>query len=276
MHTVHSSYSASLSHDRLQLTELYILELANDEVVRLTSHGSTLSWDSPAQSYIHFPIARGPIRHGLNLEFDTLDITFANMAGELFDKVQKNYLDQVKITIKRIYWSEPEYDVTREMIVFVGTADVEFDRMQLILHCRPLLDSLNLQIPGDTFEEPCNNILFGDTCGLTQSDFLYSGTATGGSTSTLEDSTRGLNYKVDFDGGDEDNPIDVGDTVTGGGGGGTGVVTNIIYLTAETGTIWYVEQAGAQFVDDEVLSSGGDSVTVNGTPATDSVLYRLG
>jgi hypothetical protein len=48
-------------------------------------------------------------------------------------------------------------------------------------------------------------------------------------------------------------------------------------LTPTTGHIWYVELSNPlNFADDEVLSSGGDSVTVNGTPAEDTTLYEQG
>ena len=80
-----------------------------------------------------------------------------------------------------------------------------------------------------------------------------------------------------FDGGDENNPIEIGDTVTGQTGSGTGVVVNIIYLTAATGYLWYVQQTGTQFVDDEELqNAGADAVDCNGAPAEDIEFYKNG
>jgi hypothetical protein len=106
---------------------------------------------------------------------------------------------------------------------------------------------------------------------LNQFDYEYYGTATGGSETTLVDAVRETVYDVDFDGGDSDNPIEIGDTITGQVGAGTAKVLNIIYSTEMTGTIWYAELSGLQFVDDEeIQNTDSDSIIVNGTPAADT------
>ena len=51
---------------------------------------------------------------------------------------------------------------------------------------------------------------------------------------------------------------------------------NIIYETSTTGILWYAKLTGAQFADDDVLSDGVVSVTLNGTPALNDDFYRLG
>ena len=275
MRLVNATFSTAIAEGSLKVTELFILELADGTVYRYTPHSKDIVWDAGSNTYSSITIGRKPIQFTSSFESDTTQIVMGNISGDLYDKVQNNILDSCKVTIKRILWDDT-YASDKEMIIFVGYADIEFDRSLLILNCRPLEDTLNIKIPKHTYQEPCNNTLFDDSCTLVRAIHVYAGVATGGSFTTLIDTTRGSVYKVDFDGGDEGNPIIIGDTVTGGGGGGTGVVVQIVYLTASTGTIWYVEQLGAQFVDDEVLSSGGDSVTVNGTPAVDTLLYIQG
>ena len=258
------------------MCELFTVELANGSTFYYTNHDADLEWDSPSQTYTSIPIAMGDFRWGLNLEIDTVDIQIANISGDFYDKLQKNYLDGVLVTIKRIHWKSSFGTDESITIIPQGNADVEFDRIQATFHVRPPMDTLNIQVPAHTYQEPCNHRLYDPTCLLTQANFLYSGTATGGTVSTLVDTTRGLVYSVAFDVGDEDNPIEVGDALSGGVGAGTGICVNIIYSTATTGTIWYAEQGGVQFVDDEVLTGGGNVVTVNGTPAENTTLYELG
>jgi hypothetical protein len=77
----------------------------------------------------------------------------------------------------------------------------------------------------------------------------------------------GLSYAVAFDAGDETNPIEAGDTLAGDHATpGKAVCIAIDYATATTGTITYVGTTH-QFIDDEVITGGGNTVTVDGTPA---------
>jgi hypothetical protein len=199
-----------------------------------------------------------------------------NISGDLYSSVQNNSLEGAKVTIKRILWDD-SYAADKEIIIFKGFADIEFNRQVLVLSCRPVADLMNIKIPRHLFQEPCNFGLFETGCSLVQGNFVYAGIASGGSETTVEDVTRGIVYKAAFTGGDESNPIEIGDTVTGQTGAGTGVIIQIVYLTAATGFVWYVEQAGAQYIDtEEIQNPGADAVDISGAPAEDTTFYELG
>ena len=72
-------------------------------------------------------------------------------------------------------------------------------------------------------------------------------------------------YTVAFDAGDEINPIEIGDNLTGSVAGAA-LCYAIDYLTAATGPITYIGTS-SQFVNNEVITGGGNTVTVDGTPA---------
>ena len=77
----------------------------------------------------------------------------------------------------------------------------------------------------------------------------------------------GESYTVAFDNGDSSNPIEPGDNLLGDDATpGIGLCVAIEYLTAATGTITYVG-CSHQFVNGEVITGGGNTVDVNGTPA---------
>ena len=77
----------------------------------------------------------------------------------------------------------------------------------------------------------------------------------------------GESYTVAFDAGDETNPIEAGDNLLGDDGTpGVALCYAIEYTTAMTGTITYVGMSH-QFVNNEVITGGGNTVTVDGTPA---------
>jgi len=108
--------------------------------------------------------------------------------------------------------------------------------------------------------------------------YRYRGAATadGGDNFTVTDTTAGIVYKVAFDAASAVQ-IAIGAALNGGIGGGAGLCVNIVYDTATTGNIWFVEQAGALFIDDEVVDDGGgNTITLNGAPAEDVTFYELG
>jgi SPP1 family predicted phage head-tail adaptor len=73
-------------------------------------------------------------------------------------------------------------------------------------------------------------------------------------------------WKVAFDGADSSNPIEKGDALTGNDTTpGDALCSKIRYDSAAAGTIWYTEMTH-QFVNNEVITGGGNTVTVNGTP----------
>jgi len=76
----------------------------------------------------------------------------------------------------------------------------------------------------------------------------------------------GESYTVAFDAGDETNPIEVGDNLLGDHATpGKGLCYAIEYLTAATGTITYIGMSH-QFINDEIITGGGNTVVVDGTP----------
>lgn len=279
MFTVSAAYSAAIALGKVRLCELVDVELANGTTYRYTNHPKDLTWNAGGDTYSGGILPekyRGAITHNTSGGFDECEIALAGITGDLVDQVKSNILEASKIKIRQIRW-DTAYAADEEVVKMYGTPDVGFNTKSLQLRIVSILDSLNIQVPRHTYQPTCNNYLFDETCGLTRADYAYSGTATDGSTTTMIDVAAGTLYTVDFDAGDETNPIERGETVTGGVNAYTAVIVQIVYLTATTGTIWYLELSNAaNFNNNEVLSSGGDSVTVNGTAAEDRSFYRAG
>lgn len=278
MHSVSSAYSAAIAEGKVRLCELVDVELNSGTVYRYTNHPRDIIWNAASDTYsaVLPQDYRGPITHNTTGGYDECEIHLGNLSGDLYDKIKANILEAAVITIKQIRW-DASYAADEEVTMMVGIPDVGFNTQQLSLRIVAILDSLNIQVPRHAYQPGCNNFLFDDTCGLTRSDYAYSGTASDGSVSTMIDSNAGTLYKVDFDAGNSSNPIERGETITGGDNGYTAKVVQIIYLTSTTGTVWYLELSNSNnFNDDETLSSGGDSIDVNGTPAEDTTFYQAG
>ena len=269
-----ADFQTAIAEGTVKVAELYEITLSNGSTFRYTSHSEDIEWGASAEVWTAIPITRNAISTKISLEADAVVLSLANITGDLFDVAQKNVLDAVQITIKRILWNE-SYAAGMEVTIFVGTANVEFDRKVLVLRCKSILDSLNIQVPKHIFQEPCNNRLYDDTCSLTQADFKYSGTAASGTDLTIVDPAKGTVYKGIFD--DTTDTIAIGETITGGNNAYTAIVIQVVYTTTTTGFVWYVELSNAaNFEDDEVLSSAGDSVTLNGVPVEDTKFYEQG
>jgi hypothetical protein len=276
MRSVSAAFEAAIALGSVKIAELYILEMADGSIYRYTTHSSTIIWDSGGNTYTPVIMKRDAVLFSTNFEVGEVAVALTNISTDISADVNNDILERAKLTIKRIRW-DASYAADEEFIVFEGFLDVDFNRRDLNLTAKSKFANLNVQIPKYVYEECCNYNLFDALCGLTRSNYSYSGTATGGSRSTVVDSTRGSVFKVAFDAGDSSNPIERGETVTGGDNSYTAVVVQITYLTAATGYIWYVELSNANnFNDDETLTSGGDTVDVNGTPAEDTTFYELG
>jgi hypothetical protein len=275
MRQVSTDFSNALAAGELAVRLLITITLRNGEILRFTPGVTNIVWDADSNTYTAFPMEGQPIEYKANFEEDRLLLKFPGLEGELAEAAEKNLLDGAKIKVVRIIKGST-YAADDEIVLFDGLLEIEEEGKEITVECIPLEDSFNIQYPQYTWQEACNYDVFDSKCGLTQSDFAYSGTATSGSTTTLLDTTRGTTYKIEFDGGDEDNPLAIGDTITGGVASGTAKIVQVVYVTASTGYLWYVEQSGTQFVDNEVLSSGGNSVTVKGTPEEDTHFYEQG
>jgi len=253
------------------LAELYDVAMRDGTTYYFTSHHMAIIWNG--HTYIPAAINRDPIRFGINLEMDTCKVYMGCLTGDVVEYLQQNNLDAAWLTIKQIVRGST-YAADKEVPLFVGMADVEFNRDILILELKPWIDSLNIQVPRNTYQEPCNWFVFDDNCGLDQSSFSYMGAATTGSRTILTDTGRGILYKAQFTDGDLGAKIAKGQTITGSGG--TAQVVNIMYEDDASGRLWYCELSGAQFANGEVLTSSSGSVTVSGSPGEDGTFFARG
>lgn len=270
---VSQSLSLSLELEGIKVTELYEVTLRDGNTYYFTSHQVDVVWDGI--TYTALPITRDPIRTGINLEMESCMVYVAGISGDLVTYVQDNNLDDAKVTIKRIVRGA-SYAADNEWIVYEGYADVSYSRSILQLDLRPWIDTLNIQVPRHIFEEPCNNCIFDETCGLTQSSFSYTGAATGGNQSALIDTNRGLVFKAQFSASTEADTIKKGDGITGSMGGAIAVAVNIMYEDDGSGRIWYCELDGTQFVDGETVTNGSATITISGTPEEVDDFYERG
>lgn len=262
--------------EQVYIAELYEITLSIGTTYYYTSHDRDITWQG--QTYEAIPITRGAINRRINLESETVEITINNLSGDLYDALQANILDASTIVIKQIFWDylDTSYPDEYETTIFTGVPDVEFDRREVTLNVRRSIDPLNIQVPRELYQEPCNSALFDVVCGLTKATYEYNGTTTSAGIDrfTVTDTSLPVR-KLEFD--DATGTLSIGDTITGSVGAGTATIVNITYATAASGTLWYIDLTLPDFVDDEVLDDGGGSdITVNGTPEIDNYFYALG
>lgn len=273
MRSVDPKFAGILSNSALQVADIFDIALADGNTYYLTNHSEDFQWGAGGNTYLSSNISHGPVKTGISGEVVTVTMELRDLESAIFKNVHKQILNGATITAKHVMWNR-QYAVGWDITYFVGRLHPAWDRRGISLECKSIFGKLDVMVPRDIYQPPCNRVLFDSICTLTRSDFAYSGTATGGSRTTLIDTTRGTVYKVIFD--DATGTLAKGDTITGSVGAGTGKIIQVVYATATTGWVWYVEQSGVQFVDDEVLASGGDNVTANGAPVEDTTFHELG
>ncbi|MCE5185071.1 MAG: DUF2163 domain-containing protein [Planctomycetaceae bacterium] len=276
MRTLSAAFLAALQAHQVYIAELYTLTLTDGTVYRYTSHAADIVWDAAGNTYKAIPISRDVVVFTTNFESSGVGVSLAAAALDVYSKLHANVLEGATLEIRLIRWNTA-YTADEQFIIYSGFVDIDFDRKTLELSVRSQISMLTMQMPKYVYEEPCNWSLFDSECGLLQADFAFSGTAADGTQTTVIDTNRGSVFLAEFDGGDSANPIARGGTITGGVNGYTAKVVQVVYLTASTGLIYYVQISNsANFVNDEVLTAAGKTVTVNGTPAADSTFYEMG
>lgn len=277
MRTVNAGYETAISASCVKVAEIYDILLADGTTLYRTGHTEDIVWGAGGNTYVSTNIKHGAVQSSITGEVVTCSLEWSELVTEPYLSIHSQSLTGSKWTIKRILWNTT-YDVGWEIITFVGYVNIEWDSKGVYLQGKSIFGSLNVIVPRDIHQDPCNRSLFDDVCTLTRANYDYAGTATGGSRTTLIDTTRGTVYKVAFDAGVLATPVEIGDTLSGGIGGGTAKCLNIVYdaVATTTGTLWYAVQSGTQFVNNEVITGGGNTITVNGTPAEDTDFYALG
>ena len=212
MKSVAASFSTAIAENTVKITELYVITLNSGGIYRFTNHSEDIVWDVAGNTYLSTVISREPMRFTANLESSTVTLNVGTVTSSLASILQHNVLEGARLSIRRIQWDET-YASNKEIILFNGWVDVEFTRDVITLTCKPIGDLLNLKVPRRLYQEPCNYSLFDANCGLIQSDYKLSLTATGGSTNTVTDSSVTNVYDAPFDGGDSANPLVIGDTI---------------------------------------------------------------
>lgn len=274
MRAVSAAFQAAIALGIVKITELYVLKLADGTTYRYTTHNQKIIWDAAGNTYSPIVMERNEISFTTNFEVGEVGVVLENISLAISPKIENGILERAVLTIKRIRW-DASYAADEEFTVFKGFLDIDFNRKILNLSAKSKFANLTIQIPKYLYEECCNYNLFDNMCALVRENYAYVGEATDGNRMTVIDSKRGSVFKVAFDAGDSSNPIARGETITGDTY--TAVVVQIVYLTASTGYVWYVELSDANnFNDDETLTSDGDTIVVNGTPAADTTFYELG
>lgn len=273
---VDTTFAAAIKAGNVEVAELYDILLPNNIFYYYTSYNKQLIWGATRIEYNPIPIQRTPVKRQLGSKIDECTLKLANITSEFTDVLHRHMINNGLIYIRKILFNL-DYGTGREIPLIQGRINIEWDRKEVIINCRADFGSLGLQVPNWSYTEQCNNKIFDSYCELIEATYEVSSAATSDSSDLLTVYDNKLPVdKVAFDGGDEGNPVEIGDTTTGGTGSGTAVVLSITYVTASTGFIWYWNLNGAQYIDDEILTGGGNTITVNGTPAQDDTYFQLG
>lgn len=177
MRDVPEAFITAIKEDHIKVCELYEFTLRNGRTYYYTSHDEDMDWGTPSIRYYSAPIQRTTISSGMNLEVDTTSLKLADITEELHTAAKNNQLEGITVVVKRALWDEGSHS-GMEFIIFVGTGCAQFNRNELIVSFTSILNSLNVVVPRNLFQQPCNYSLFDEGCTLNKEDYKNSSTAT--------------------------------------------------------------------------------------------------
>jgi uncharacterized phage protein (TIGR02218 family) len=170
MRNVPDAFVQAVKSGNLKICELFEFTLRCGVVHRYCNHDEDIDWGTPSKRYYSAPILRAPADISMNLEVDVTTLKLLNITAELFDVANTNKLDAVDVVIKRIFWDQSSGS-GMEFTLFSGTGNVSFDRNELDLPLSSILNTLNIEVPRNVFQQPCNYTLFDAGCTLLQADY---------------------------------------------------------------------------------------------------------
>jgi uncharacterized phage protein (TIGR02218 family) len=177
MREVPDGFVAAIKENRVSVCELYEFTLRNGKSYYYTNHGDDLDWGNPSKRYYFAPIQRSAINSSMNLEVDTVELRLSDITSELYDAVKSNQLEGITVVIKRALYDQNSAS-GMEFTIFVGTGAAKFNRNELIISFSSILNSLNVKVPKNCFQQPCNYTLFDEGCTLDRDTYKESSSAT--------------------------------------------------------------------------------------------------
>lgn len=181
MREVPAGLDEAIKARTVKICEIFDFILRNGKTYYYTSHDEDIDWGNPSIRYSRSTILRDQVASSMNLEVDTMSLRLAEVSGEagadLYNAAMNNQLEGITVVVKRIFWdkgSASAYHFT----IFVGTGSVQFNRNELIVNFTSILNSLNVVVPLNAFQQPCNWALFDAGCTLNKADYKEDSTAT--------------------------------------------------------------------------------------------------
>ena len=177
MREVPAGLTAAIKEDRVKVREIFDFTLRNGRSYYYTSLDENIDWGNPSIRYVAAPILRDQISSSMNLEVDSMTLKLAEISGELYDAVKNNQLEGIAVIVKRIFWDKGSHSAYH-FPIFVGTGSAQFNRNELIVNFTSILNSLNVMVPLNAFQQPCNWALFDEGCTLNRADYKEDSVAT--------------------------------------------------------------------------------------------------
>lgn len=177
MRSVPAAFTTAIKEGTLKACELFSFTLKNGKTYYYCNHDDDIDWGTPSSRYYSAPIQRSVLSSSMNLEVDTTVLKLSGITQQLFDEANSTRLNDVYVVIKRIFWDQASGS-GMEFTLFAGTGDVTFNRNELEVPLSSILNTLNIEVPRNNFQQPCNYTLFDSGCTLVQSSHKASSTTT--------------------------------------------------------------------------------------------------
>ena len=172
-----NAFLTGIGGDNVKVAEAFLFTLTTGVQYGCTNHDEDIHWGSPSILYRSLPVQRSNISSGINLEADTVEITLTNISSDLLDLLQNNVLDDVTVVIKRLLW-DTDYAAGMEIPIFSGRGSPVYNSDTVTLKCASIITCLNIMVPRNCYQEPCNWALFSEGCGLIKALYKESSIAT--------------------------------------------------------------------------------------------------
>ncbi len=171
----------------LHRAELFEFEMVNGLLLYLTSYGSNIEYDG--KTFLAIPVQRGKINCHSNLQVDKVDISLGIVGLTIGEKlftvpqiIRRDYLRGCHVRILRV---DPTV-LDDDQLLFEGweSGGLSWNAGWLTISVGSILDRLKQKAPKLIYSESCQHQVFDARCTLIPADYVESGSAGAGSTTS--------------------------------------------------------------------------------------------
>ncbi len=178
-----------LASNQFLMADLLTITLNNGTVLRYTSADINIVSGGNTFLSVGPRMERGAAKQVIGTQVDTMELTLYPDTTDLVNGIPflsaivGGAFDGATVQLERAFMATWGDTTAGTVMLFYGScSDVDYSRTSVKFTVKSYLELLNIQMPRNLYQPPCNHTLYDTGCGLSKAAYTVSGTTNAGAT----------------------------------------------------------------------------------------------